>query len=239
MKKSDLLLVTSLVVLVAYLLLSLVVPGINSLTSTAYQIFLDLSLVMGYPGALIVSFVGNATILVPFPYVTVSFVLGGLTGGAPPVFLFDPLVVGLLSGVGAALGEMTGYVVGYTGGKLIDEDQRSGFKRYVELYPKKTPLVLWFLAVTPIPDDVLLVPLGAAKYPWWKVLIPQLIGKFMFLTAISYAGRFGLSIVEALIGSASPTSFVSRLIEVSALLLVVLAIYALVRIDWASLAKKE
>jgi uncharacterized membrane protein YdjX (TVP38/TMEM64 family) len=92
--------------------------------------------------------------------------------------------------------------------------------------------VLWFLAVTPIPDDVLVVPLGAAKYPWWKVILPQFIGKTMFLTAIAYSGRLSLGFVESIIASMDPTSVISRLIEVSALLLVILAVYALVRIDW-------
>lgn len=239
MRNSNRLLVLSLVVLVSYLVLPLFFQSMNSIVSIAYEFFMDFSLVLGYSGAIVISFIGNATILVPFPYIAVVFILGGLTDGITPEFLFDPLIVGILSGIGATLGEMTGYVVGYTGGRLIDEDQRSGFRKYVEDHPWSTPLVLWFLAATPIPDDVLIVPLGAAKYPWWRVIIPQFIGKTMFLTAIAYAGRFGLGLVETLIDSADPTSFISRLIEACTLLLVILAVYVLVRIDWTKLMSSK
>jgi membrane protein YqaA with SNARE-associated domain len=232
MRKADALLVLSIVVLSLYVVLSFFLQGMSSLVVSVYELVLNLSLLLGYPGAFLVSFLGNATILVPFPYILTSFILGGLTDGITHEFVFDPLVIGILSGIGATLGEMTGYVVGYTGGRLIDENQKSGFRRYAEDHPRWTPFVLWFLAVTPIPDDVLVVPLGAAKYPWWKVILPQFIGKTMFLTAIAYSGRLSLGFVESIIASMDPTSVISRLIEVSALLLVILAVYALVRIDW-------
>lgn len=227
-----------MVVLATYLALSLLYEGVASLAAIAYDFSLNLSLLLGYPGAFIVALVGNATILVPIPYIAVAFIMGGLTDTMTSEFVFNPLIIGALSGIGATVGEMTGYVVGYAGGKLIEEEQRSAFGRYVEKHPRATPLVLWFLAVTPIPDDVLIVPLAASCYPWWKVVIPQLIGKTMFLSAIALSGRFGLALVESIVLSASAGGFVSRLVEVSAILLVVLAVYALVRVDWTRLSGK-
>lgn len=239
MKKSDLLLGVSLILLAGYLALSILVDGVASIAAITYDFSLNLSLLLGYPGAFVVSLIGNATILVPFPYVAVAFILGGLTDEITSEFVFNPVAVGILSGIGATIGEMTGYVVGYAGGRLIDEEQRSSFSRYVEKHPRATPLVLWFLAATPIPDDVLIVPLAASRYPWWKVLVPQLVGKTMFLSAIALSGRFGLALVESLVLSASSGGIVSRLIEVSAILLVVLSVYALVRVDWARLSRQE
>ncbi|UCH05286.1 MAG: VTT domain-containing protein, partial [Candidatus Thorarchaeota archaeon] len=147
--------------------------------------------------------------------------------------LFDPWVVGLVSGLGAMLGEMTGYAVGYGGGFLIEAKPRNSFRDFIQQYPRLTPLVLWFLAATPIPDDVLVVPLGAAKYPWWKVAIPQLVGKSMFLVAIAWTGRLGLSWIGDLLGGLDPTSVFTKSVEVAGFLLVILAIYALVRVDWS------
>jgi hypothetical protein len=98
---------------------------------------------------------------------------------------------------------------------------------------------VWFLAVTPIPDDVLVVPLGAARYSWWKVALAQLLGKSMFLTGIAWSGRIGLDFVGSLLGSTNPLSVMSRVVEVTSVLLVVLAIYMLVRIDWTTLLNRS
>lgn len=221
-----------------YLVVGVIFPNVVSPFAVAYNLLLDFSLVLGYTGALIISFLGNATVLVPFPYVGVPFILGGLTDEVTSVFVFDPWLIGLIAGFGAMLGEMTGYFIGYGGGQLIDHEQRNAFKDFIESYPRATPLVLWFLAATPIPDDIFIVPLGAARYSWWKVAVPQFIGKTMFMWAIAWAGRFGLEFIGILFGGTDPLSLASRLIEVGALLLVVVAVYLVVRIDWKLLLKE-
>ena len=237
MRNSDRLLLLSVVVLLVYFVLSILFPGLVSPFGVTYSLLLDFSLILGYPGAFLISVIGNATILVPFPYVGVAFILGGLREGM--VFVFDPWLIGIVSGIGAMIGEMTGYFIGYGGGKLIDESQTSAFKKYVDAHPRATPLVIWFLAVTPIPDDVLVVPLGAARYSWWKVALAQLLGKTMFLMGIAWSGRFGLDFIGSILGSTNPTNIFSRLIEVSSVLLVIFAIYMLVRIDWTNLVSRK
>jgi membrane protein YqaA with SNARE-associated domain len=239
MRTSDILLLTSIVALLAYFLVSILIPGFMSPIVLVYNWLLDISLLLGYFGDILISFLGNATVLIPFPYMGMTFILGGLTDGGSGEFLFDPWIVGLLSGFGAVLGEMTGYLIGYTGGQLLEKKQRNSFRDYVDEHPRATPFILWFLAATPLPDDVLILPLGAVKYPWWKVLIPQFIGKTMFMCAVAWSGRFGLELVSSLIGNTNPSSLVSRGIEVASVLLVVLAIYVLVRIDWTNLINKR
>ncbi len=239
MRKSDILLLISLVALMLYFFLSVIIQDLVSPIAIIYDWLLDVSLVLGYLGDFLVSFLGNATVLIPFPYMGVTFILGGLMDEATSEFLFDPWLVGLLSGLGAVFGEMTGYLIGYSGGQLIDKNQRNAFGNYVDEHPRAIPFVLWFLAVTPLPDDVLILPLGAARYPWWKVMIPQFIGKTMFMTFVAWSGRIGLSIIGTLIGSTDPTSLVSRGVEVTSVFLIVLAIYVLVRIDWTAMISSK
>jgi membrane protein YqaA with SNARE-associated domain len=234
MRKSDKLLILSVIILGVYLVVGFLYPSLTSPVSVVYNLLLDFSLVLGYPGAFIISFLGNATILFPFPYVGVPFILGGLTDEVTSAFVFDPWLIGTVAGLGAMIGEMTGYFIGYGGGTLIDQDQRNRFREFVESHPRATPLILWFLAATPIPDDVLVIPLGAAQYPWLKVAIPQFIGKTMFMMAIAWAGRIGLEFMDTLFGGTDVLSLVSRVTEVVALLFVIVAIYLLVRIDWSS-----
>ncbi len=225
----------SVAVLLFYWAIILVVPDFLGPLQLIYSWLVDITLVIGYPGAFVVSFLGNATILLPFPYVGVPFILGGLRNLVLDVFAFDPWFVGLVAGAGAALGEMISYLIGYVGGALIDENQKSGFRGFIQKYPRATPLALWFLAATPIPDDVLLLPLGAAKYSWWRVFVPQLIGKIMFLTAIAWAGRIGMDWIGLLLGGTDLNNALTKSIEVIGLLLVILAIYLMVRTNWSKM----
>ncbi len=239
MKNADRLLILSVIALLVYLTLSLLFPDIISPFGVVYNWLLGISLLLGYLGAFIISAIGNATILFPFPYVGVAFILGGLRDEVTMNFVFDPWVIGAVAGIGAMLGEMTGYFIGYGGGKLIDKNQTGSFKRYIDSHPRATPFVVWLLAATPIPDDILIVPLGAARYSWWKVALSQLVGKTMFLMGIAWSGRFGLDFIGSILGNTNPLSIVSRIIEITSVLLVIVAIYMLVSIDWNSMVNNE
>jgi len=231
MRKLDLSFLMALSLLLVYWSIILLVPEMTSPLVSFYYWMLDVATIMGYPGVVIISFLGNAAILFPLPYMGVAFILGGVRNLGGTVFVFDPWLIGILGGLGATIGEVTGYALGYAGNRFIDEDQTNGFLQIVEKYPRATPLVLWFLAATPIPDDVLIIPLGIARYPFWKVFIPQLVGKTMFLSGVAWAGRLSLEWIEDLI-IGNPTSPISKSIEVLVLLLVVVMIYLIVRINW-------
>ncbi|MHA1638439.1 MAG: VTT domain-containing protein [Candidatus Thorarchaeota archaeon] len=230
MKKLDMMFIGSSALLVIYWVAVLALPEMSSPLNALYFLMLDVATLMGYPGVVLVSFLGNAIILFPLPYMGVAFILGGITDSSS-LYFFDPWVIGILGGFGAAIGELTGYIIGYAGNRFVDEEQTSGFLKIIEEHPRATPLVLWFLAATPIPDDVVIIPLGVARYPFWKVFIPQFIGKAMFLTAVAWAGRWSLQWIETLLVG-NPTSPVSKSIEVVALLLVLVAIYLVLKFDW-------
>ncbi|MHA1770655.1 MAG: VTT domain-containing protein [Candidatus Thorarchaeota archaeon] len=231
MDKTDGIMILLTALLVLYWIITFAVLDIISPLATVYAWLLNVSLTMGYAGAFIVCLLGNATILVPFPYIGVPFILGGLQDPNTSAFVFDPTLVGIIAGAGALIGEMTGYVTGYLGGNLLEEEKRSSFLMLANRYPRITPLVLWFLAVTPLPDDVLVVPLGAAKYPWWKVVIPQFVGKAMFLAAIAWAGRLGLTWLDAFVSGTAAGGIVGRTIETISLFLVIVVFYVILKSD--------
>jgi membrane protein YqaA with SNARE-associated domain len=232
MRKSDIIVIVCIIFLIIYWILSILLGNRNSPIIVLYDWIYEASFILGYPGALLISFFGNATILFPFPYVGMPFILGGLRDIHSETFLFDPWIVGFLSGVGAILGEMTGYYLGYAGSYFIEEEKTNRFRSFIERYPQATPLVIWFLAATPIPDDVLIVPLGAAKYPWWKVFIPGFFGKTMLLTGIAWAGRFGLDWVAMIVSSSGTGNIISLSVEIIGLLILIMIFYLLIRIDW-------
>ncbi len=73
-----------------------------------YPGFFDKLKGYGYLGVFVISVILNATIIVP---VSAMAVISSL-GGALPL----PFLVGLVGAVGAAIGELTGYVAGRAGG---------------------------------------------------------------------------------------------------------------------------
>ena len=65
-----------------------------------------------YPGIFLLSFLAYATVFLPAPGVAVVFAMGGV---------FNPLFVALVAGAGAALGELTGYLAGFSSQPMVEK----------------------------------------------------------------------------------------------------------------------
>ena len=139
----------------------------------------------GYLGAFLASVLGNATILLPAPYSLFVFMLGTC---------LDPLLLGLVSGLGAAIGELTGYALGVAARKALNEEKLAKLEEAKKLLEKPAFFVVLFLAATPLPDDVVSVPLGLMSYPLWKAFPAFLIGKTILCLILAYAGRLAWNV---------------------------------------------
>ena len=64
----------------------------------------------GYPGIFLLALLTNATVLLPAPGVAVVFAMGAI---------FSPFWVGIAAGAGGALGELSGYLAGFSGQGVI------------------------------------------------------------------------------------------------------------------------
>ncbi len=60
----------------------------------------------GYVGIFLLSIAANATIIIPLPGVAFTTAMGAI---------FNPIGVAVAAGLGAALGELTGYMAGFSG----------------------------------------------------------------------------------------------------------------------------
>jgi len=63
-----------------------------------------------YLGVFIISFLGSASVLFPLPNFLIVFSSGAF---------LNPFLVAIVAGFGSAIGELTGYGVGYGGQKLV------------------------------------------------------------------------------------------------------------------------
>ncbi len=138
----------------------------------------------GYLGIFVVSFIGSASIILPVPFIAVVFSAGAF---------LNPLLVGISAGAGAALGELTGYGLGYGGQKVAKK-----YKKIFELAEKWFQkhggfFVIFIFAATPLPSDVIGLICGAMKYPVKKFIIASLLGKIVANLIVAYAGFYSIN----------------------------------------------
>lgn len=138
--------------------------------------------VFGYPGVFLVSFLSNATIIIPIPGIVFTTAIGAV---------YNPNWVAIVAGLGAGLGELSGYLGGI-GGQVILENTRvyHRIKQWVEIHDGWAILLLAFI---PNPFfDVAGFIAGAGRMPVWKFLLFCIAGKIakMFVFAYLGAGLF-------------------------------------------------
>lgn len=132
----------------------------------------------GYLGIFLVSVIGASTIVVPSPSLVATFVGGSL---------FNPLIVGILSGVGTSIGEVTGYLAGIGSTVLIKEDKN--YMRVEKWMAINGFITIFLLAIIPNPlFDLSGIISGATKYSFKKFFIATLLGKTIRFIGISYLG---------------------------------------------------
>ncbi len=225
-----------MVLILFYWIGLLLVPEIASPLTLLFDAMTQTSILLGYPGTFLACFLGSASVVIEVPFAGVPFIMGGLTSNLGQ-FVFDPWLLGLLSGIGATIGDMTSYALGYVGRKFVDETSSSGFSEFIENHPKATPLAVFILASTPLPVDPALVSLGVAKYSLWKLFLPCLIGEVIFLTGVAWAGRLSLGWFIELLGIGGPTTLTSITFEVIGIIILIVTVYAVVRFDWTGAAQ--
>lgn len=136
----------------------------------------------GYFGIFLTSLIGNASIALPIPSLFFTFVGGGT---------FNWVIVGLVSGIGEALGESTGYLAGY-GGSAIIENQKL-YKRMHYWMEKHGMLTLFTLAVIPNPlFDIAGIAAGASRYGYHKFLFSCWMGKTIKTLIFALAGAYSV-----------------------------------------------
>lgn len=135
---------------------------------------------------------------------------------APSIILFmilfaqgyNPLFISICAGFGSMIGELASYYLGYVGKKTIDIASNK-FSPSIELSPKMKDFFIWLdkvlytmgeetvfiFSLTPLPDDLLLIYLGAKKYPLQKIILPCWMGKTGLIGIYSILGTIGANIL--------------------------------------------
>jgi len=168
---------------IIYLILFLMVPAVQNIIIQSRQNIAGLTEGSNYFIALLIAFficlIGNASVgfPIPYPFIIFSFSnsifirysnlglnLGQILLNGP--FWLEILVLAVIGGLGSALGELVGYLIGIGAKKVVSKSPSKtlnnvqGFGKLVLDHPKSMHLFIFLAAALPIPDDPLWIALG-------------------------------------------------------------------------------
>ena len=136
----------------------------------------------GYLGAFLISLVSCATIILPIPGIALIFALGDT---------YNPFLVGLAAGAGSALGEISGYMAGYSGQMVIKNNKT--YLRLEKWMKRRGAIVIVLLSFVPNPlFDLAGAVAGVLRYPLWKFWVFCFLGKTPKNILIALAGAWAL-----------------------------------------------
>jgi membrane protein DedA with SNARE-associated domain len=146
----------------------------------------------GYLGIFFIAMAGSATIVLPTPS-TVAIFGGGIV--LDPVFgIPAPLLVGLVAGLGDAIGEFSGYGLGYAGADALRN--RRIYRTFEGWMQRKGMLTIFLLCTFPNPFfDLVGAAAGSARMPAKRFFVATLGGKIVKDLFLAYGGTFSAGLL--------------------------------------------
>jgi membrane protein DedA with SNARE-associated domain len=140
----------------------------------------------GYPGIFLIAMLANATVLLPAPGVAVIYAMGAI---------FNPFGVALAAGTGGAIGEISGYLAGFSGQAVVER---------TEVYDRVRPWVDKYggwaiLVLSAIPNpffDIAGIAAGIAKMPLRTFLVFTWVGQLIKMLLFALAGKYSIQWLE-------------------------------------------
>lgn len=143
----------------------------------------------------VLAFLGGLTTFTGVPYhpVLVVLAVGGL----------NPLLLGLSTAFGVMLGDSTSYFVGYQGGAIVPQGIQKFLARLLSFamrYPRALPLFFFLYgSLCPFSNDFIIISMGLAHYPFWRVMIPLGLGNLVFNISLAYLATYAYQLLQGII----------------------------------------
>ncbi|MGD8543854.1 MAG: VTT domain-containing protein [Candidatus Bathyarchaeota archaeon] len=177
----------------------------------------------GYFGVFFISLIGSLSIIIPIPYTILIYIMGAT---------LNPILVAIASGFGSAVGEFSGYALGYYGRAVISEERQRKMDFMVKVFNRYGFFAIFFFALTPLPDDLLFIPLGIMRYKFAKAFVPSFLGKLLMSFILAYSGRLSIGFIRQLLGG---DGWIGAIITT---ILLIITIVAILKIDWEKVFEK-
>jgi membrane protein YqaA with SNARE-associated domain len=135
----------------------------------------------GYLGAFIISLTFNATVILPAGNILILSALGAILPSAT--------IVGLVGGAGAAIGETTGYLAGYSGHGLVANSQL--YSRVEGWMRRWGTVTIFIFSLVPFVFDLAGIAAGVLRFPFWKFFLLCWLGRTILYIGVAWAGAWG------------------------------------------------
>jgi membrane protein DedA with SNARE-associated domain len=151
---------------------------------------------------------------------------------------YDLHVLALLSAITATVAKQIIFFVSFGGRKIMSEKTRKRMRPFERLVKRYGAAAAFFAAATPMPDDIIFVPLGLAKYNPKRFFIATLTGKIVLSYIIVFISHYiGLSFIEPFLENIDDTTPVYiGIIIFGAIMTAVIVL--LLKLDWQRIMGK-
>lgn len=178
-----------------------------------------------YLGIFLMSLVSNSIPFVGLPYLNFLFALS-------PFFSFkDVVVVSIVSALGASMGKIVVYTIGAGMRLTLSEEKKENLMFFEKVFKKWGFFAVFLFAASPLPDDLLYIPLGIAKYRLSHYFLAVFLGKLVITSYVLAFGKITSETMKEFLGY----NFLSLLLFFSLTLIFSLLI---IKIDWKKLFEK-
>jgi len=186
---------------------------------------------VGYLGLTIVSFFGSLIPFVPIP----SFVLVATMAVGEQ---FDIHILVVIAAITSTAAKQIIFYASYGGRKIISEKTKKRMMPFQKLVKRYGGSAAFVAAATPIPDDLVYIPLGLAKYNPKRFFVATLSGKFVLYYVIVLISHYmGLSLLEPILqGIDDPLPVYIGIIALG--IAMTLVVILLLRLNWEKILGK-
>jgi len=139
--------------------------------------------ILGYPSILIISLVGALNIAFPIPVILLSVPIF-LTAG----YSLISIIIGII--IGTTIGDLLSFYIGTLGKPIVDRSNNYVIKFFRACCTGRRKLaslfVFLYASLIPLPNELILIPLGALGFKLKDLFIPFVVGTAINTTIIAY-----------------------------------------------------
>ena len=150
---------------------------------------------LGVIGIIALSFLGSINIFVPFsvfPFLPI-FIVSGI---ATPL-----IILGIV--IGTTIGDTVTYIFGTLGKRYIASSKNRVVSFFVNCCHERRRLaeliVFLYSAFLPLPNGILLLPLGALGFKLRNLFLPYFLGTVLNITIVTYLFVWGFENIDSII----------------------------------------
>lgn len=142
-------------------------------------------------GIFLLSLISNSIPFVGVPYLNFIVLL------APFLDQFEFFLVALLSALGASSGKVVIYFLGKSIRYTLPEKTKENLFFFQRLFRKWGIFAIFLFAASPLPDDVLYIPLGMAQYRLHHYFLAVFCGKLIVTSYALLVGKVAIEFIDS------------------------------------------